>query len=554
MTAKPLAPCLMVVGTGSSVGKSLIVAGLCRYFHLRGIKAAPFKSQNMALNSFVTLSGKEIGTAQAMQAAAAGIEPTVAMNPILLKPEGQRRSQVIVSGEAVGSMAAVDYHRYKPQLKEVVAAALVELRQRYEVVVIEGAGSPVEMNLKSHDIVNMFVAELAEARVIIAGDIDKGGIFAALIGTYDLLSPTERQLVAGFVINKFRGDPALLGDGLGFIEQKTGVPVLGVLPMMAGLTLPDEDGHLLHERMAASKATPTEPATTAAKLDIGIVSWPRMSNFDEFAQLRHSPGIAVRLIETPAEVMACHLVILPGSKQTAADLGWLRERGLDAAISRRFSAGLPIFAICGGFQMLGTELVDKLGMESSTPVTTSLGLLPFTTHFQANKTLRRVRWRVAEPARAASGGLLAGLTGEYDGYEIHCGTIRALASAPASASTIAPTHEPKPYCPLVVTPSEEASPQQPPEILAQVAGTQQNLFGTLVHGVLNHPEAIACLSANLRRWYFLPATLPAPSEHEGSTSCVKGYEDSYDAVAAALDDHLDMTRLTAELFGAQRSE
>ncbi|HEY0709883.1 MAG TPA: cobyric acid synthase, partial [Polyangia bacterium] len=327
-----LAPALMVQGTASSVGKSLIATALCRRFQQDGLRVLPFKAQNMALNAFVTPDGGEIGRAQAAQAEAAGVAPTVDMNPILLKPEGDRMSQVVVLGKPRGRMTAADYHRHKPELRDVVAAALQRLRQNADLVIIEGAGSPAEINLKANDIVNMSVAHAADARVLLVGDIDRGGVFAAFVGTMALLDPEERARVGAFVINKFRGDPSLLGSGLDFLHERTGVPVLGVLPHLRGLSLADEDSLNLDDRV--------NRRARHDELDIAVVRLPRVSNFDDFAPLDQQPGVVLRFVDHPGDLAGADLVILPGSKSTVADLSWLRQSGLADVIIDRAHRGL----------------------------------------------------------------------------------------------------------------------------------------------------------------------------------------------------------------------
>src|SRR5208282_2625795 len=306
-----LARSLMVQGTASSVGKSVLVAGLCRIFRQQGVRVAPFKAQNMSLNSFVTPDGKEIGRAQAVQAEAAGIAPAVEMNPILLKPEGHGRSQIVMLGKPAGSFKFGDGEDRLFELREVVAQCLKRLRQSYELVVIEGAGSPAEINLKSRDIVNMHVAKLADAPVILVGDIDRGGVFAQFVGTMELLEPDERARVAALAINKFRGDIALLQSGLDFMVRRLGTPMLGVIPFIERLRIADEDAVALDHRLDRSRAS-------ATRVEIAVVRLPRISNFDDFQPLEHAPEVVVRFVETPRQLSNADLVILPGSKSTVA--------------------------------------------------------------------------------------------------------------------------------------------------------------------------------------------------------------------------------------------
>jgi len=389
-----LARTLMIQGTASSVGKTVLVAGLCRYFANLGIRVAPFKSQNMALNSFATADGHEMGRAQVVQARACRIEPRVEMNPILLKPEADHRSQVVVMGRVDGTFEAVAYYREKPRLLRVVESALAALRAEHELIVIEGAGSPAEVNLAEHDIVNMRVAELADAPVLLAGDIDCGGVFAALLGTLELLPARQRERVKALLINKFRGDRSLLDPGLEFIAERTGKPVLGVVPYIRELGLPEEDS------VALDSATGAGP--------IAVVKLPHISNFDDFDPL------PVRYVTRPHELEGAAAVILPGTKATVSDLAWLREQGLAAAIQ---ASRLPLVGICGGFQMLGQRILDPLGMESLEPEVAALGLLPVDTVFATEKTTVQVR------GMALAGGQA------LEAYQIHLGQTLLLDGA-----------------------------------------------------------------------------------------------------------------------------
>ena len=337
---------LMVQGTASSVGKTLIVAALCRIFHREGLSVAPFKAQNMALNSFVTSDGGEIGRAQAVQAEAAGIDPRVEMNPILLKPEGGMRSQVVVLGKPLGRMTWSEYQQLKPEFVRIVADSLHSLRAKHDLIIIEGAGSPAEINLAGQDLVNMHVAAEAEAPVLLVGDIDRGGVFAHLVGTMELLAPADRERVAGFLINKFRGDVALLAPGLEFLRERFRVPVLGVIPYLERLRIADEDSVALEDRR-------NRRATGLGQIDIAVIKLPRISNYDDFLALEHEDGVTVRFVEEPREMAGADLAIIPGSKSTIADLGWLHESGFALAIVDRAREGGLIAGICGGCQMLG---------------------------------------------------------------------------------------------------------------------------------------------------------------------------------------------------------
>jgi len=367
----------MVCGTGSDVGKSSVVAGLCRVLRRRGVRVAPFKSQNMALNSFVTPSGHEIGRAQGVQALAAGVEPEVAMNPILLKPTGERTSQVVVMGRPVAVLDAAGYQAQKARLWPVVLAALADLRARFDVVVIEGAGSAAEINLLDADIVNLRLAAAAGVPAVVVGDIDRGGVFAALYGTVALLPDDLRPLVRGFVVNKLRGDPALLGDGPAQLERRCGVPTLGVVPWVHDVDLDAEDSLALPRRSGVA---------SDGQLDVAVVRFPRIANFTDVDALALEPGVAVRYVSDAAALGAPDLVVLPGSKATVADLDWLRGRGLDRAIGDR---GASVLGICGGYQMLGRTIVDDV--ESGRGQVDGLGWLDVDTTFVADKVTRQRR-------------------------------------------------------------------------------------------------------------------------------------------------------------------
>jgi len=399
---------VMVCGTTSDAGKSHVVSGLCRMLSRRGAKVGPFKAQNMALNSFVTPSGHEIGRAQGVQALAAGVEPEVAMNPILLKPTGERTSQVVVLGEPMGHLDATAYHACKPELFGLVLDCLADLRSRFDIVVAEGAGSPAEINLLDHDIVNLRVAHAARLPVLLVGDIDRGGVFAALYGTVALLPDHYRECIRGFVINKFRGDPALLGDGPGELHRRCGIPTIGVVPFLHDVALDAEDSLAL----TGPRPRAASPARADA-LDIAVVRFPRLSNFTDLDALALEPGVDVRLIEDPSALGRPDLVVLPGTKATVADLDWLRGRGFDRAIAGARDRGALVLGICGGFQMLGHRIVDPV--ESGRGSVPGLGWLAVTTEFRVTKTTRQRRG-VAMGQRAA-------------GYEIHHGRVTRLDGA-----------------------------------------------------------------------------------------------------------------------------
>jgi len=398
---------LMVQGTASSAGKSVLVTALCRIFRQDGYRVAPFKSQNMALNSFVTREGGEIGRAQAVQAEAAGIEPSVDMNPVLLKPTTDTGCQVIVMGKVARTITASDYYFYTPSLLDTVQSSLNRLRSDYDIVVIEGAGSPAEINLSDREIVNMRIARMAGAPVLLVGDIDRGGVFASLVGTIELLSQDERDYIKGLIINKFRGDIKLLEPGLEFLEKRTGKPVLGVLPYFRDIRIAQEDSVYLDERMEKR---------ASGDLDIAIIRLPHISNYDDFDPLEEE-GCRVRYVIRREELDSPHLIVLPGTKSTVDDLRHLRQSGLAEEIQRQAGKGTPVVGICGGYQMMGKSILDPQGVESAEPEVSGLGLLDVVTTFIPEKSTRQVRAQVLSDR-----GLLDGMKGqEITGYEIHMG-------------------------------------------------------------------------------------------------------------------------------------
>ncbi|MGH3648555.1 MAG: cobyric acid synthase [Micromonosporaceae bacterium] len=403
---------LLVAGTTSDAGKSVLVAGICRWLARQGIRVAPFKAQNMSNNSAVTPDGGEIGRAQALQAAACGLEPDVRFNPVLLKPGSDRSSQVVLLGQPVTTVGAADYHRLKPRLAEAVTDTLAELRRDYDVVICEGAGSPAEINLRAADIANMSLARAAELPTIVVGDIDRGGVFAAFYGTLALLGAADQALIAGFVVNKFRGDPALLAPGLDTLTALTGRPTYGVVPYTPELWLDTEDslahpdGAVLGRRL---------PPVGADWLRVAVVRLPRLSNATDVEALAAEPGVLVRLVSSPADLAAADLVVLPGSKSTVDDLAWLRRTGLADAVRAHAAAGRPVLGVCGGYQMLGERIHDDV--ESGRGGVDGLGLLPLRVDFAAEKVLARP---VGDYRGIAVGG-----------YEIHHG--RATVAGDAAA-------------------------------------------------------------------------------------------------------------------------
>jgi adenosylcobyric acid synthase len=498
MTAKTL----MIQGTASSAGKSLLVAALCRIFRQDGVRVVPFKAQNMALNSFVTREGHEMGRAQVVQAQAAGLEPHVDMNPILLKPEQDARSQVVVMGKPWATLAAGAYYQHKGELWSVVTAALDRLRERYDLVIIEGAGSPAEINLRESDIVNMAVARYATAPVLLVGDIDRGGVFASLVGTMVLLEEDERRLIKGFVINKFRGDLRLLQAGLSMLEERAKVPVLGVVPFIRDLQIAEEDSVALGEPLRRLRIKPSQ----GCEVDIAVVRLPRISNFDDFDALALEEGVQVRFVDGPDRLGHPQAVILPGTKSTIADLLWLRRVGLARAICELAEEGIPVVGICGGYQMLGRTICDPDGVESAEGQVEGLGLLPVDTVFEAAKATYQARARI-ETAR----GFFAEIEGqEIEGYEIHMGHSRG--GEPAFRLL-----------------SRGDQPVETPDGAVDERG---RVFGTYLHGLFDNP--------NLRRAWL--RSLGWDAAFSG-LSMIEVREQAYDRLARQVRESLDMERV-----------
>ena len=498
---------LMVQGTASSVGKSLIVAALCRIFHREGLSVAPFKAQNMALNSFVTPGGGEMGRAQAVQAEAACIEPCVEMNPILLKPEGGMRSQVIVLGKPRGRMTWSQYQQLKPEFVRIIADSLHILRARHDLVVIEGAGSPAEVNLVTQDIVNMHVAAEAEAPVLLVGDIDRGGVFAHLTGTMELLAPADRARVAGLLINKFRGDPALLASGIEFLRARFQIPVLGVIPYVERLRIADEDSVALEDRRIRRAAGPDQ-------IDIAVIRLPRISNYDDFLALEHEDGIVVRFLEECGDLPTADLAIIPGSKSTVADLKWLAESGFARAIVARAREGGLVVGICGGCQMLGERIEDPYRIESDETSTCGLGLLPIVTHFAKTKLTAQVRARVEAPSIL---GVAEGTAeGIFPGYEIHMGNVERVAGAQA---------------PFRIIERNGA----PVDALDGAISRDGTVVGTMLDGIFENDALRAGLLDALRRRKGLAA--------RSETRPVARREAEYDRLASAVAASVDLRTL-----------
>jgi adenosylcobyric acid synthase len=403
---------LLVAGTGSDAGKSVVAAGICRWLSRRGVRVAPFKAQNMALNSAVTPGGAEIGRAQAAQAQAAGVEPEAAMNPILIKPSGERLSQLLLMGRPLTDVDARSYQELKPHLLPAVLEALESLRSRFDVVVCEGAGSPAEINLRRDDLANLGLARAAGLPVVVVGDIDRGGVFASLFGTLALLDAGDQRLIRGFLINKFRGDRSVLDPGLSELAELTGRPTLGVLPWVRGLWLDVEDSLALEAPRDGA-----QPPLGTHGLEVAVIRLRWMSNFTDFDALAAEPGVTVRFTQSTADVERADLVVVPGTKATVEDLAWLRERGLDAALARRARAQAPLLGICGGYQMLGRVIRDEV--ESRAGEVAGLDLLPVETEFAPEKVIARSQGRAV-----AFGGH------HVEGFELHHGRIRTRGGRP----------------------------------------------------------------------------------------------------------------------------
>lgn len=483
------AKCIMVQGTMSGAGKSLLCAGLCRIFAQDGWKTAPFKSQNMALNSYVTRDGLEMGRAQVVQAQAAGKEPDVRMNPILLKPSSDIGSQVIVNGEVLGQMSAAQYFRSKRQLIPDILKAYNSLATENDVIVIEGAGSPAEINLRADDIVNMGLAELVDAPVLLAGDIDRGGVFAQLYGTVALLEERERARIGGLIINKFRGDEAILRPGLSMLEEKTGIPVLGVVPYLQ-VHVDDED----------SLAPCLENQGGKKPLDIAVIRLPRISNFTDFTLLDEHPAMGVRYVQSTRELGAPDLVILPGTKSTLSDLLWLRQSGLEAAVTKLARKGVPVLGICGGYQMLGETLSDPYGTEGGGEMR-GMGLLPVDTVLSDRKT--RTRMQAVVTASEFAGA-------ELDGYEIHTGKTTVRGES---------------FCTL-----ENGQPD---------GCVNGSVFGTYLHGLFDTGSLTQKLAEYLCRRKGIPCEQAAPISHEAYQ------EQQFDLLAEGIRRALDMEAIYA---------
>jgi adenosylcobyric acid synthase len=500
---------IMLQGTASDVGKSVLVAGLCRIFAQDGHLCAPFKAQNMALNSGITATGDEMGRAQIFQAEAAGIAPDVRMNPILLKPTSDCESQVIVLGQVLCDMDAIHYHRYKPRLRQQVQDVYQSLSREYDIMVLEGAGSPAEINLRDADLVNMGMAIMADAPVILVADIDRGGVFASIYGTLALLSDAERARVKGVIINKFRGDVALLMPGIRQIEAMTRVPVLGVMPFL-NLDLEDEDGVVLQSR-ADLKQPYNQPAEY--DLDIVVIQVPHISNFTDFNPLSAQPDVRLRYASRPEQIGSPDLIILPGSKNTLGDLGFLYKTGLAEQILECHAIGVPIMGICGGFQMLGRRLID--GVESGIDEMKGLGLLDCETVFASRKVTTQILGQIDAQVSGLFAAMDSGDMLPLSGYEIHMGETSRGADAR----------------PFTLIASRNGQPVQIEDGAVNDTGT---VAGTYIHGLFDNERWTRSLLNRLRQGKGL-AALPE------NDFCYRQYkEQQFDMLANAMRQNIDI--------------
>ena len=494
-------PAVMVVGTTSNAGKSIVAAGLCRLLARRGLDVAPFKAQNMALNSYVTAEGGEMGRAQVTQAYAAGLEPHTDMNPVLLKPLGENGSQVIVNGKPVGNFRARDYYERKQEMREAAHAAYDRLAARHDFIVLEGAGSPAEINLMEEDFVNMHMAAYAGARTVLVADIDRGGVFASILGTISLLPPDRRRLFAGVIINKFRGDVSLLESGIRDVEAMTGVPVLGVLPYIADIRIEDEDSLGL-ERI---RETPD------AALDIAVLRLPRISNFTDYLAMALDTGVQVRYVGGADSLGTPDLIVIPGTKNTRGDLQWLHDSGFGAALKRLHGEGIPLIGVCGGFQILGESVVDEDGVEGDSGETPGLGLLPVTTRLGPRKELAQVEGVATSTMPFCEPGT------EFRGYEIHAGETRLPDASRA---------------PLTITRRGGASVEEP----AGAVSEDGRVFGCYIHGLFDGAALRCALWRRLCDRKGVPHDKVVPVERTLSAE--------FDRLADLMEEHLELDVLT----------
>ena len=501
-----MATCIMMQGTSSHVGKSILVTALCRIFYQDGRQVVPFKAQNMALNSYVTRDGREMGRAQVAQAEAAGLEPVVEMNPVLLKPTGNSCSQVVLMGKPVGNMSAREYHKgYSVKLFEEVKAALKSLQEEYDTIVIEGAGSPAEVNLHDNDIVNMRVARYLKAPVLLIADIDRGGALASLVGTLELLTEEERDLVKGLIINKFRGDVSLLQPAVDFLEEKTGKPVLGVVPHIENIGIDDEDSVSLEEKQADKKER---------DIHIAVVRTPKISNFTDFDCLAGESDVSLYYVTDVNSLGSPDLIMLPGSKNTTEDLLYLRDSGLEAAIQKAVTSGTPLIGICGGYQMLGREIRDPHHTESQYDRVKGMGFLEMATEFSTEKLTSQVEANCHSWSFLGADISAAGLKG----YEIHMGETSFVGTDD--------------FHPLTITRRAGKACQ-----VQEGTGRRDGLvFGTYIHGIFDHDGFRRMVINALRRKKGLK-----PLANTRNVYAEK--QRSYDKLADIVRRSLDMDKL-----------
>ncbi|MCI0420589.1 MAG: cobyric acid synthase [Acidobacteria bacterium] len=511
----------MVLGTASHVGKSILVTALCRIFRQDGFRVAPFKAQNMALNSYPCKDGAEIGRSQVVQAEAAGVDPEADMNPILLKPTSDRASQVIVGGRVFRNLEASEYYSLRVELFPKVLESYSRLASRFELIVLEGAGSPVEMNLKENDLVNLRMAQAVQSPVLLVAGIDRGGVFASIVGTWELLTPEERQLVKGFVVNRFRGDPKLFESGVEFLERRTGVRVLGVIPYIHDLRIAEEDSVALDDQRA--RTDHRSKSEGCSEIRIGVLRLPRISNYTDFDVWQTEPGVTLQYLRSPAEVSAVDLLILPGTKNTIDDLAFLRQHGFEAGLRRHHLDGKPIVGICGGMQMLGQWIYDPDGVESEVPEIAGFGFLPIETVLEREKVTAQVK------------ASRAGRQEQLEGYEIHMGVTRYLPGAAPKLRIW------------------ERSGQRV-NVLDGASDDTGQVWGTYLHGIFDNDEfrrEVLQSLRDLKKQSELLGSVGAQVRKQAgaATEPSAAQEDRYDRLARIVRQHLDMKAIYRILEG-----
>jgi len=513
-----MARAIMVQGTGSDVGKSILVCALCRIFRQEGLKVAPFKAQNMSNNSYVTVDGREMGRAQVAQAEAAGIQPEAEMNPILLKPSGNNGSQIITMGRPLRHMTANEYYKNKDSMLEIAKEAYQSLSNEYDVIVIEGAGSPAEINIKDNDIVNMKIAEIADAPVILVTDIERGGSFAWIVGTLELLDSDERDRVMGVIINKFRGDMGILESGIDMLEERINKPVLGVLPYFTNIDVDDEDSMNLDKRNRASESSESQ-------IDIAIIRLPRISNFTDFDILIREKSLSVRFVEDARSIGNPDLIIIPGTKNTIGDLESIKESGIANAVTGLANSGTMVIGICGGYQMLGKVILDPENAESKTLETDGLGLIDVSTLFRMQKNTHQVKATLHDRGTDIFKGLNS--DNKITGYEIHMGETELLNGT-------------APFLKILERSDKEVSMDD------GAVSSDGNVIGTYLHGIFDNNEFRLELINKLRKNKGLSTMLA-----EELNSVDK--EREYDKLADWFREHIDMN-LIYEKIGHRLSQ